>query len=81
MYNGQMEIGDKSDLRIQEQMLAYERGEIDATEVQQVSKTGVLIKYKAELATNNYKKSLSSMNTLLSSNFETNFKPDLANIQ
>ena len=29
-----MEIGDKSDLRIQEQMLAYERGEIDATEVQ-----------------------------------------------
>lgn len=43
-------------------MLAYERGEIPADEVHQVSKHGVLIKYKAELATNNYKKALAQMN-------------------
>ena len=47
----QKEIAEKSDLRIQEQMLAFERGELNVDEVQSVSKHGVLIKYKAELAT------------------------------
>ena len=62
-------------------MLCYERGEVDATQVQQVSKQGVLIKYKAELATNNYKKQLKEMNTALKGEFEETYKPDLMKLQ
>ena len=81
MYNAQSEIADKSDLKIQEHMLSYERGEVDATQVQQVSKQGVLIKYKAELATNNYKKQLKEINTALKGEFEETYKPDLMKLQ
>lgn len=81
VYNAQSEIADKSDLKIQEHMLCYERGEVDATQVQQVSKQGVLIKYKAELATNNYKKQLKEMNTALKGEFEETYKPDLMKLQ
>lgn len=33
IYNVQSEIADKSDLKIQEHMLSYERGEVDAASV------------------------------------------------
>ena len=76
-----MEIADKSDLRIQEQMLAYERGEISVDKIQSISKHGVLIKYKAELATNQYKKQLTNINKTLKSDFEVAMKPDLRKLQ
>jgi hypothetical protein len=44
------ENGEKSDLKIEEAMLAFQRGEIDIQSLQGTSKQGIVIKYKGELA-------------------------------
>lgn len=51
VYNGQKEVSERSDFKIEEAMLTYQRGELELEKVDAVSKQGVLIKYKAELAT------------------------------
>ena len=57
------ETADKSDLRIEEHMLKLERGEIEVDALQSVSQNGMLTKYKAELASQHYTKSVNSINT------------------
>ena len=44
------EESEISELKIQEAVLAFERGEIQVEELQQVSQHGVSLKYKAEVA-------------------------------
>ncbi len=54
----QRDVAERSDTRIEEHMLQFERGEIDVDKVQQVSKQGIILKYKAELATQQYQKTV-----------------------
>lgn len=56
------ETADKSDLRIEEAMLSLERGEIEVEQLKTISEKGMLLKYKAELASQHYTKSVNSIN-------------------
>jgi hypothetical protein len=80
VYLSQREIAERSDTRIEEQMLAFERGEVDVDKVQQVSKQGIILKYKAELATQQYQKTITQMNQFLSE-FPLVYKPELSRLQ
>jgi|LauGreDrversion4_2_1035121.scaffolds.fasta_scaffold575899_1 hypothetical protein len=44
------EEAEISEIKIEEAMLAFERGEIEVERLQQVSQTGLQVKYKSELA-------------------------------
>ena len=57
-YFGLKEEADKCDMRIEEAMLSFEQGQIDVERVQQISKQGVHVKYKAELASQAYNQSV-----------------------
>lgn len=61
-------------------MLEFERGEIDVEKVQSISKQGVLIKYKAELATQGYNKNVSKMNEFLLG-WRSNYTGEVSKLQ
>lgn len=52
-------------MRIEEAMLALEQGQIDIERVQQISKQGVHVKYKAELASQSYSASVGAVNQVI----------------
>lgn len=49
-------------MRIEEAMLSLERGEIEVEQLKTISEKGMLLKYKAELASQHYTKSVNSIN-------------------
>ncbi len=61
-------------------MLEFERGEIDVEKVQTISKQGILVKYKAELATQNYYKQVKQINGFLDE-WNPSFKSEVGKIQ
>ena len=46
-------------------MLAHERGLISVEKVQRINKKGVNIKYKAEIASQNYRESIDDLNEVV----------------
>lgn len=59
------ETADRSDLKIEEAMLRFDRGELTVEGLQQVSQQSTLLKYKAELASQAYVKSVNAANQQL----------------
>ena len=56
-------------------MLDHEKGTMTTEKVQKISKRGVTVKYKAEVASQNYKKAIEHVNDkvkLLKSEYSTN---------
>lgn len=72
------ENADRSDLKIEEAMLQFDRGELSVEQLQFISQQSTLLKYKAELASQAYGKSVAAANQFLK---EDNMSTVLTKIQ
>lgn len=53
---------EKCEIQLEESMLALERGQVSVDKVQKISMHGTEVKYKAEEATQNYHKAVTTVN-------------------
>ncbi len=67
-------------MRIEEAMLALDQGQIEVDRVQQISKQGVHVKYKAELASQSYTSSVAAINQVVRQ-FPASIKPCMSQLQ
>lgn len=71
---------EQQEVCIEEAMLAHERGLIPLDKVQRISKKGVTVKYKAEVATQTYRQSLDHLNSIIGK-IDSSYKPELQKLQ
>lgn len=62
-------------------MLSLERGEIEVEQLKTISEKGMLLKYKAELASQHYTKSVNSINAWVKETLHQEYIPSLTKIQ
>ena len=70
---------EKQEVCIEEAMLAHERGLISVEKVQRINKKGVNIKYKAEIASQNYRESMDDLNAIIAQ-FPSSYSPNLVQL-
>ena len=75
-----MNDAEQSEICIEQSLLAHEKGLLSLEQVQRITNQTLNIKYKAELASQEYKKEVDTLNGLLGQ-FADEYKPLLQRLQ
>ena len=71
---------EQSEISIELALLEHEKGNLSLDQVQRITNQTLNVKYKAEIASQDYKKGVDQMNSYLSQ-FETEYRPILQRLQ
>lgn len=75
-YYKQMREAESCELRIEKDLLAFEKGEINQSQVQQTTNASLNVKYKAEILSQDYKGQVAAYNAGLA-RFMDEYQPIL----